>query len=362
MQTYDVGLVPGPVSVPPELRAVFQVDYGSPDLEEEFFTLYRKCESHLGEILATRNRVSIQSGEGMIALWGGLKSVLRPGDRVLAVANGVFGFGIGDMARQLGMEVEVVGFGYDDVPDPQKVRERARHFRPQLVTAVHCETPSGTLTPLEEISQICREVEALFYVDFVSSGGGVEVRVDDWHIDLGLLGSQKVLSLPPDLAMVTVSERAWSVVEDIGYIGYDALAPWRKGVQDQHLPYTHNWHAMAGLHLATKMILHEGLSAVFNRHTEVAAYCRNRLQQMGVELFPVKEKICSPTVTAAKVPAGWTWPDLDQALRQRGMVIGGSYGPLADKVFRIGHMGSQAKHELVEKGMNILEEVLKDGK
>ena len=205
-------------------------------------------------------------------------------------------------------------------------------------------------------------MEALFYVDFVSSGGGVEVRVDDWHIDLGLLGSQKVLSLPPDLAMVTVSERAWSVVEDIGYVGYSALAPWRKGVQDQHLPYTHNWHAMAGLHLATRMILHEGLTAVFRRHTEVAAYCRNRLREMGVELFPVKEEICSPTVTAAKVPAGWTWPDLDQALRQRGMVIGGSYGPLADKVFRIGHMGSQAKQELVEKGMNILEEVLRGGK
>lgn len=361
MQTYEVGLVPGPVSVPPELRAVFQINYGSADLEEEFFTLYTRCESHLGKILATRNRVAIQSGEGMIALWGALKSVLRPGDKVLAVANGVFGYGIGDMARQLGVEVEVVGFGYDEVPDPQKVREEAQRFRPRLLTAVHCETPSGTLASLQEIGEICREVEALFYVDFVSSGGGVEVRVDDWHIDLGLLGSQKVLSLPPDLAMVTVSERAWSVVEEIGYVGYDALAPWRTGVQDKHLPYTHNWHAMAGLHLATRMILHEGLSAVFNRHATVAAHCRSRLQEMGLELFPVKEEICSPTVTAANLPEGWTWPALDQALRERGMVVGGSYGPLAGKVFRIGHMGSQAKEELVEKGMNILREVLKRG-
>jgi aspartate aminotransferase-like enzyme len=176
------------------------------------------------------------------------------------------------------------------------------------------------------------------------------------------LGSQKVLSLPPDLAMVTVSERAWSVVEEIGYVGYDALTPWRSGVEEQHLPYTHNWHAMAGLHLATEMILREGLSAVFSRHDRVAAYCRTRLEEMGVELFPVKEEICSPTVTAAKVPEGWTWPDLDKALRERGLVVGGSYGPLAGKVFRIGHMGSQAKQELVEKGMNILEEVLRRDK
>jgi len=362
MQTYEVGLVPGPISVPPEVRAVFQINYGSPDLEEEFFALYEECESHLGKILATRNRVAIQSGEGMLALWGGLKSVLQEGDKVLAVANGVFGYGIGDMARQLGMELEVVGFGYDDVPDPQQVREVAKRFGPRLVTAVHCETPSGTLAPLKEIGEICREMEALFYVDFVSSGGGVEVRVDDWFIDLGLLGSQKVLSLPPDLAMVTVSERAWSAIDEIGYAGYDALAPWRGGIEEQHLPYTHNWHAMAGLHLATEMILQEGLSAVFSRHARVAAYCRSRLQEMGLELFPVKEEICSPTVTAAKVPEAWTWPDLDKALRESGMVVGGSYGPLAGKVFRLGHMGNQARQELVDKGMNILEEILRGGK
>ncbi|UCG12090.1 MAG: alanine--glyoxylate aminotransferase family protein [Deltaproteobacteria bacterium] len=362
MQTYDVGLVPGPVSVPPELRAAYQVNYGSSDLEEEFFSLYQRCESHLGKILATRNRISIQSGEGMIALWSALKSVLRPGDRVLAVANGVFGYGIGNMARQLGMAVETVGFGYDDVPDPQQVREAAKRFSPRLVTAVHCETPSGTLASLKEIGEICREVDTLFYVDFVSSGGGVEVRVDDWHIDLGLLGSQKVLSMPPDLAMVTVSERAWSIVEEVGYVGYDALAPWKAAVADRRLPYTHNWHAMAGLHLATRFILHDGLPPVFQRHEAVAAYCRKRLQQMGIELFPVRDAICSPTVTAAKVPADWSWVELDQALRFRGLVLAGSYGPLASKVFRIGHMGSQANRDLVERGMDILEAVFEDGK
>jgi aspartate aminotransferase-like enzyme len=239
------------------------------------------------------------------------------------------------------------------------VREAAKSFRPKLVTAVHCETPSGTLASLPEIGEVCQEVDALFYVDFVSSGGGVEVRVDDWHIDLGLLGSQKVLSLPPDLAMVTVSERAWPAVEDVAYVGYDALAPWRSAVENRHLPYTHNWHAMAGLHLATRMILHDGLAVVFQRHADVAAYCRGRLRSMDVDLFPVSEEICSPTVTAAKIPAAWSWADLDSELRARGVVVGGSYGPLADKVFRIGHMGSQAKREPVERGLDILEDVLK---
>jgi aspartate aminotransferase-like enzyme len=358
METYEIGLVPGPVSVPPELRAPYQRDYGSPDLEEDFFTLYRACEASLGRILATRNRVVIQSGEGMLALWGALKSILRPGDRILAVANGVFGYGIADMARQLGMAVEVVGCGYDDVPAPDKVREAAKRLRPRLVTAVHCETPSGTLAELAPLGTICAEMDALFYVDFVSSGGGVEIRVDDWHIDLGLLGSQKVLSLPPDLAMVTVSERAWEAVKDVGYVGYDALAPWRSGVADRYLPYTHNWRAVAALELASNRLFDEGLQAVFKRHRDVAALCRGRLRAMGVELYPKSEAICSPTVTAARIPPGWTWPDLDLALRARGMVVGGSYGPLAGKVFRIGHMGSQADGEFVGRGMDLLQEIL----
>ena len=80
---------------------------------------------------------------------------------------------------------------------------------------------------------------------------------------------------------------------------------------------------------------------------------------MGVRLFPAREVCSSPTVTAAYVPEGWTWEQLDKALRGRGMVVGGSYGILADKVFRIGHMGSQATTALVEKGMNVLGQVLK---
>jgi aspartate aminotransferase-like enzyme len=79
---------------------------------------------------------------------------------------------------------------------------------------------------------------------------------------------------------------------------------------------------------------------------------------MGDEHFPVRDEICSPTVTAAKIPEGWSWTELDEALRASGMVVGGSYGPLADTVFRIGHMGSQAKRDLVERGMDTLEEVL----
>lgn len=358
MQTYSIPLVPGPVSVPEAVRNAYTVDYGSADLEDEFFVLYAACERDLQTLLGTGDDVSIQSGEGMIALWGALKSVLTPGDRVLAVSTGLFGAGIGDMARGLGADVEIVDFGLNDVADAHRVREAVRRFRPKLITAVHCETPSGTLNPLHELGAIAHEVDALFYVDFVASGGGVAVEADACRIDLGLLGSQKVLSLMPDLSMVTVSPRAWEVIDGVGYTGYDALKPWRTAVADRYFPYTHNWHALAGLRVALDLLLAEGLEHVYARHAEVAAFCRSRLTDLGLALFPARVEISSPTVTAVHVPDGWTWAELDTALRRRGMAVGGNYGPLAGKVFRIGHMGAQADMDLVRRGMDVLEEVL----
>jgi aspartate aminotransferase-like enzyme len=229
------------------------------------------------------------------------------------------------------------------------------------VTLVHCETPSGTLNPLAEVGTICRDVDALYYVDFVASAGGTPVLVDEWGIDLGLLGSQKVLSLMPDLSMVSLSERAWAAVAETGHVGYDALAPWKTAIEDRYMPYTHNWHALAGLEVALQWLFDEGLDAAHARHATVAQLCRDRLKRLGVALWPVSEAACSPTVTAARVPSGWTWAALDRALRERGMGVGGSYGPLAGKVFRIGHMGSQADAVLVARGMEVLADVLAAG-
>lgn len=358
MQTYRIPLVPGPVSVPEEVLEVYRTDFGSADTEDEFFRLYAACEGMLRTLLSTRNDVAILSGEGMLALWSALKSVLRPGDRVLAVDNGVFGRGIGEMAQACGAQVEFVRFNYDEALDPEIVRELAQEAEPLLITAVHCETPSGVLNPLAEIGAIARELDALFYVDFVASAGGAPVLVDEWNIDLGLLGSQKVLSLLPDLAMVSLSERAWDRVRAVDYAGYDALAPWRTALSNRYFPYTHNWHALAGLEVALQGLLAEGLDDAYRRHRDAMEVCHTRLEAMGIRLYPADLAFASPTVTAAYLPDGWEWPRLDRALRDQGMAVGGSYGPLANKIFRIGHMGSQADSTLVQRGMDVLEYVL----
>ena len=357
MNEYPVGLVPGPVSVPRNIRESWLTDFGSADLEPEFLKLYADNQKLLQKLLGTKESVVITSGEAMSALWGGLKSALKPGDRLLAVASGLFGEGFADMAKSIGMKTETVAAEYNSLPDPRKVRESALRFRPKMITAVHCETPSGTLMPLKELGDIARETGALFLVDFVSSGGGAEVGVDANGIDIGLLGSQKALSMPSSLSMSTISERAWKVMENVGYCGYDSYLPWRD-VPRVPAPYTHDWHGMSALNRSLSSIMKEGMENVFARHCRAASLCRKMAAETGIELFPLNEDMCSPTVSAFYVPKGWTWNEFDAALRSRGLVVGCNYGRLAGKVFRVGHMGSQADETLVTRGMEIVRAVL----
>jgi aspartate aminotransferase-like enzyme len=359
MKTYEIPLVPGPVSVSQKCREAYLTNYGSSDLEEEFYMLLDENQKLLREILKTKNSVTIQSGEAMLVLWGALKSTLKPRDRVLSLSNGLFGRGFGDMARSIGAEVEILEAAPGEFVKIEDLRSKIASFKPDLVTAVHCETPSGLLNPIAEIADIVRESGALFCVDFVASAGGADVRVDEWGIDLGLLGSQKCLSILPDLSVLTVSERAWRTAERVNYTGYDAVLPWRDAIANREMPCTHNWHANVALNISLKALIDEGLENSFIRHNEVAAYCRSMVKKFGLDLYAADEKLSSPTVTAVKIPDGWTWPRLDSALRTHGMAVGGSYGDLYGKVFRIGHMGTQADMDLVIRGMSVLSDVLK---
>ncbi|MBQ2615400.1 MAG: alanine--glyoxylate aminotransferase family protein [Synergistaceae bacterium] len=359
MESYRIGLIPGPVSVPEEIRKAWLNDYASSDLEDEFFTLYRDNQALTQKLLHTKNDIVITSGEAMSILWAALKCTLKAGEKVLAVSSGLFGEGFADMARAFGAEAEICAFPYDGIPEAEKVREHAKRYRPKVITAVHCETPSGTLTPcLEEIGRIAREVGAIFVVDFVSSVGGAELDVDACGIDIGLLGSQKVLSLTPCLSVSSISSRAWEVIADVNYSGYESYLGWKKIPAEHYMPYTHDWQAMKALNISLNMIMREGMEAAFKRHDMAARLCRDMGREMGLKLYPKSENICSPTVTAFYVPEKFTWPEFDGALRAKGLAIGGNYGSLAGKVFRIGHMGSQADCDLVREGMNVIREVL----
>jgi len=356
MKSYPIPMVPGPVSVPEAVLQQYLFNYGSADMETEFLELYNTTEQSLQKICATRNRIAIMSGEGMLALWAALKSCLQPDDKVLAVATGVFGYGIGEMAKSAGASVRTIGLPYNKtLSDLEEVEKAIVDFRPKMITAVHCETPSGTLNPLADLGELKHKYEVpLFYVDAVASLGGAPVLTDEWHIDLLLGGTQKCLSAPPGMCFVAVSDPAWEIVSQVGYSGYDALLPFRTAQEQFYFPYTPYWHGLAALCAAADLLLNEGLESCYARHQAAAEACRQGIVELGLELFPAPDAVPSPTVTAVNVPSGLTWEELDARFRSHGLVAGGSYGPLAGKVFRLGHMGVQADLSLVQQALEAI--------
>lgn len=356
-----IPMVPGPVSLAPEVLEAMSRDYGSGQIEDDFLPFYASTAAKIAQIANTKNDVALMTGEGMLALWGALKSCLKPGDKVLALGTGVFGDGIGEMAASFGCEVKSLSFPYNSTIDMHmaEIEAAAAKFEPKMITVVHCETPSGTLNPLAKLGALKKHLNIpLLYVDAVSSWGGAEILNDAWNIDLLLGGSQKCFSAPPSMSFVAVSNTAWQAMEETKYQGYDNILPFRTIQQAGRCPYTPYWHGVAALNAAADVILKEGMENCIKRHLEVAQICRNGLKELGVKLFTDPAAVASPTVTAAFIPSGYSFKSWQNALREHGLITAGSFGPMLDKVFRLGHMGTQACPEQMQKALTIIEKVL----
>jgi pyridoxamine--pyruvate transaminase len=222
--------------------------------------------------------------------------------------------------------------------------------RPEIgvVTVVHHETPSGTLNPIREIGQNVREHDALLLVDAVSSFGGMDIHPADCSADIFVAGPGKCLGGAPGLTVMAVSERAWA------HIAANPTAPkasilslddwkdaWRR---DRPFPFTPSIAEVNGLDAALDGYFAEGPEAVWRRHALTARACRAGVQALGLTLWPVREGIASPTVTAVHVPDGFDGADIIAAARRTlGVVFSSGRGEMFGKLLRIGHMGPVAE-------------------
>ncbi len=338
---------PGPTEVPLRVLGAMLREPQNPDLDESFAEFYEGLCEKLRRIMRTRGDIIVHSGEAIMGLEAAVLSLVEPGEKVLTMTSGVYGDGFIDFVKAYGGVPVEVRVDYDDVVSPEEVdRALGREGDIRVATLVHCETPSGTLNPLREIGKVCRENDVVLVVDAVSSVGGVPVEVDGWGVDVCIVGSQKCLSAPPGLGIMSISKRAWEKIEERRGNGfYLNLLTWRdwwfeKGV----FPYTHSVSLLYALDEACSMLLEEGLENVFRRHRLVAKAAREWVKAMGLKLFPRKEEYCSDTVTAVEAPKGLNEEELRRRLKEKyGVMIAGSWGKLAGRVFRLGHMGYNAQ-------------------
>ena len=356
---------PGPTMVPPRVLNAMNKQIINPDLDPDFPNWFLETAQKTGEIIKTKNEVLILPGEGMLALDAALNSIVKPNDQVLVFASGLFGHGFADMVKDCKANPIVVATNeYNEILAPEMVKQ-ALEENPDIsaITVIHCETPSGTLNPLEEIGKICKKNNAVLIVDAVSSNAGTNVETDKWGIDINLGASQKCLSGPPGIAFMSLSEKALERINKRDSIPtfYSDLSVWTKTwIQNRSLPYTHSISNLYAFRESIDLILEEGLENVFSRQRKISDALVAAGESINLELYPKTKEAVSPTVTAFKTPEKIDSEKLMNIMwKKYGVLIAGAWGPvLGGKVLRLGNMGFGAQPHFAIIALTALEKTL----
>jgi len=367
-------MIPGPTEIP--WRVIFAMMKPSYNHHDPKFNIdvLDSTLIKLRDIFQTKNEILAVPGSGRVGQQAAINSLIEPGDRVLSIVAGIFGGWMREMAKRIGAEVEEYAVEWGANLDLEKVEKILRTGRFKAVTVVHNETTTGAMYPIKALGQLTQKYEALFIVDTVSSLGGVDIRTDEWGIDINLTASHKCLASPIGLAIMSISKKAWTVMEkrktpamDFAYDLYRWKRMWIPPERGGELvfgfrrqPITMPVHLVFALQEGVKMILEEGVGNRFRRHHIAAEAMRQAAQTLGLELFP-ETKVASDTVTAINVPEGVDCRKVMDIMKERyGVIISGGLEKLSTTIWRIAHMGMTASPDFILPTLNAFERALKE--
>jgi alanine-glyoxylate transaminase/serine-glyoxylate transaminase/serine-pyruvate transaminase len=292
-----------------------------------------------------------------------LVNLLEPGDKAVVCINGLFGQRMADIAERCGAQVITVEGEWGRIIEPESVEDALKGSGAKLVAIVHAETSTGVKQPIEEISRIVKNYDALLLVDAVTSLGGVEVKVDEWGIDACYSGTQKCLSCPPGLSPVTFSDRAMEVLRtrktkvQSWYLDLTMIQNyWGK---ERFYHHTAPISMIYALRESLRIIHEEGLKNRFKRHITNSNALVAGIEAMGLEMF-AQEGHRLPSLNAVKVPEGVDDVKVRKYLLERfNIEIGGGLGDLKGKIWRIGLMGHSSTKNNVFLVLSALESALR---
>jgi aspartate aminotransferase-like enzyme len=375
-QTRPILMIPGPTELPwPVIQALSQPPTIQYDQHFDVNVLER-VTLRLREVFQMpRGEVIVLPGSGRTALEAGALSVVEPGERVLVIIAGVFGGLMREIMTRVGAEVTELAVAWGQPLDLERLEREIERVQPKAVTLVHNETSTGSTYPAAAVARLAKGHGALFLLDTVSSLAGLDVRTDEWGVDLNMTGSQKCLAAPLGMALAGVSPAAWDAMERrkhrAGSFVYDLLRwkeqwiPTSRGGQvpdgsPRRQPVSIPTHLTAALGEATRLIVEEGLPHRFRRHAVAGRAFRAGLDAMRIQMFP-DASVLSDTVSCFRAPAGVETAAVVRHMRDRyGILIGTGLDRIRTSTLRVGHMGITASPLYVLPTLSALEMTLRD--
>ncbi|MFA5073727.1 MAG: alanine--glyoxylate aminotransferase family protein [Nitrospirota bacterium] len=332
-------LAPGPTPVPPEAllaMAMPIMHHRAPD----FLPVLDSAKKGLQWLYQTKNDVLILCSTGTGGMVGTVNNFLSPGDEVVVINGGKFGERWTKICQAYGVKVEeiVVEWGY--TVKPEQV-EAALKKNPKIkaVFVQANETSTGVYHDVQAIGAVVRKTDALFVVDAISALVAHDIKTDEWGIDVMVGGSQKGVMLPPGLAFVSVSDKAWKMSETAKSPKfYFNFKKERENLAKNQTNFTSAVTLIIGLNSCIKMLEEEGLQNAFDRHKKLALATRAGVNALGLKLFPKESP--SFALTAIEAPAGVDGQAIYKNLREKyGITGAGGQDKLKGKIFRIAHLG-----------------------
>ena len=289
-------------------------------------------------LFQTQNDVLILASSGTGAMEGAIVNTLSPGDRVIVVDGGKFGERWWKICKAYGVEADVIQVEWGQAVDPKVIQTRLAKGGTKAVFVQASESSTGTYHPIQEIAALTKKTDCLCVVDAISALGAMNLPMDAWGIDILITGSQKALGLPPGLAMVALSNKAWKQAESskLPKFYFDFKRE-KKNLEANTTAFTPAISLILGLVQVLREFRKEGLEPLFARHARLAEAVRSAMRAIGLKLYsssPVN------SLTAVRTPEGIDAQKVFKILQTKhNMTIAGGQDAAKGKIFRIAHLG-----------------------
>ena len=334
--------LPGPTPVPERIyKAMTQQIVAHRGAE--FHEVMKEAASGAQTLFGTRNQPMFFTSSGTGVMEAALANVLGEDDKALILNNGQFGERFAQIAKSLGRQADQLTAPWGEAVSIDAIAAQLEKDKYRAVVAVHNESSTGAVADLKAIGKVVRDSSALLIVDSVSGLGGMELRQDEWGVDVIVSGSQKALMCPPGAGLASVSDKAWSAMEDgrakPGF--YWDFKKARMAAEKNETPYTSPISLIFGMREAMRMIDEEGWENVLARHARLANELQTGGGALGLPVF-TKSPLVSSTVVVFAVPEGRDGGEVVRHMKQHyGTVIAGIRNEkMKGKLIRIGTMGA----------------------
>jgi aspartate aminotransferase-like enzyme len=341
-------LAPGPTPVPPEAllaMAMPVIHHRSPD----FLPVLDSAKKGLQWLCQTKNDVLIICSTGTGGMVGAVNNFFSPGDKALVINAGNFGERWTKICKAYNLSVEEIKIEWGYSVRPEEV-EKALKKDPSIkgVFVQASETSTGVYHDIKGLASIVRKYEnTIFVVDAISALVAHDLKMDEWGIDVMIGGSQKGLMLPPGLAFVGVSDKAWRFADkSTSPKFYFNFRKERESLAKNQTSFTSPVTLIIGLNESLKMLQAEGLENAFRRHERLSLATREAIKALGLDMFTKESP--SYAVTAVNAPSGMDGQEIYKNLRVKyGITAAGGQGQAKGKIFRIAHLGYAGTFDVI---------------